>query len=215
MVPSLLSFIHYLHLSKTSQDAFPRVSTFSLTSQKDQQIQKIKTKNICLSHRAAGCNADDEPTRLVCITTLLYYLNSSVITLSMDGSAARNRGSHKNNLISVLIRRKVPFPGWYGRMWHLRLCEDMIRWQFLLPEGCNWNTKLCREGKIKDGCKVLFRPFSFSLVFSCVCRILFPEGSCRFWDKKEFICRRGTKIMTFLKLNDQIKNCDSNEFNDI
>lgn len=70
--------------------------------------------------------------------------------LSVDGSASCNHGSHKNNLISVLIRRKVPFPGWYGRMWHLRLCEDMIRWQFLLPKGCNWNTKLYREGKIKD-----------------------------------------------------------------
>lgn len=41
--------------------------------------------------------------------------------LSLDGSASCNHGSHKNNLISVLIHCKVPFPGWRGRIWHLRL----------------------------------------------------------------------------------------------
>lgn len=39
-------------------------------------------------------------TQLVCITALPYYLTSSVITLSMDGSASHHQESHKNNLIS-------------------------------------------------------------------------------------------------------------------
>lgn len=41
--------------------------------------------------------------------------------LSLDGSVSHNCESHKNNLISVVIHRKVPFPGYCGRMWHLRL----------------------------------------------------------------------------------------------
>lgn len=94
--------------------------------------------------------------------------------LSLDGSASCNHGSHKNNLISVLIHCKVPFPGWCGRIWHLRR-RIWLDDSFYCLKGVTetWN---CAEKEISPPCSCL-APSSWCfvafVVFLCALKASF------------------------------------------
>lgn len=79
----------------------------------------------------------------------------------------------------------------------------MIRWQFLLPKGCNWKMKLRKEGARKE--KVWFLPCSVLLVFCCICGILFPEGPC--CQGKRLFCREKKTLCLFP--DNQVQTCKS------
>lgn len=85
----------------------------------------------------------------------------------------------------------------------------MIRWQFLLPKGCNWNTKLCRDGE-KSFTPALHLLAGVLLHFLCVlkARVFWRKSKCVFC-----FCFLGKLTMNhinvFIAIYDQDPACRS------
>lgn len=85
----------------------------------------------------------------------------------------------------------------------------MIRWQFLLPKGCNWNTKLCRDGE-KSFTPALHLLAGVLLHFLCVlkARVFWRKSKCFF-----SFCFLGKLTMNhinvFIAIYDQDPACRS------